>query len=289
MRFDGGWIKVYRTLDNHWIGNDGVALAVFVKMVMWANREPTKLFREGKLITVERGQLLTSSYELADKLGFERKTIERRLEAMAAEGTIVQKVSHRGRLITICNYEEYQKNDKAPVPDLSHSSPTEGATEAPTEDSTEGATEDASIGEGKNSKKERRKEGKKVATHPSGDGSVPAEVKPTSEVWQVYSECFAQRYNTTPKRNAAVNGKLAQFVKRLGAEDAKAVVRFYFTHTNYYYVKSMHSIGPMLSDCEKLFAEMNSKVRITDGLSRQVETLSNNEQVIRQFLQGGSS
>lgn len=164
MRFDGGWIKIHRALDSHWIGNDGVALAVFVKLVMWANREPTKLFREGKLITVERGQLLTSSYELAEKLGFERKTVERRLEAMTTDGTIVQKVSHRGRLITVCNYDEYQKKEKAVVPDLSQSRPTEGSTE----DTTGNPTEGASNRERKNPKKERNQEEGNNTTPPLG-------------------------------------------------------------------------------------------------------------------------
>ena len=78
---------------------------------------------------------------------------------------------------------------------------------------------------------------------------------PTADVWAAYSEAYRQRYQADPVRNATVNGQMAQLVSRLGAAEAPEVARFFLAHRGAFYVKSMHSVGSLLSDCEKLRTE----------------------------------
>lgn len=84
---------------------------------------------------------------------------------------------------------------------------------------------------------------------------APKATAPTSEVWAAYSEAYRQRYQADPVRNATVNGQMAQVVARLGAAEAPEVARFFLAHRGAFYVKSMHSVGSLLSDCEKLRTE----------------------------------
>lgn len=127
-RFENGWTKTYRNLDNNWVGKDGWAYAIFIRLISWANYEPTKLYSKGDLITIERGQLLTSVRELADSFRFDRSTVERRLQALEKDNMIVRKVRHRGTIITICNYDKYQCINDMRETDFSHTTSTTSAT-----------------------------------------------------------------------------------------------------------------------------------------------------------------
>jgi hypothetical protein len=102
---------------------------------------------------------------------------------------------------------------------------------------------------------------------PAGDASppvaavVPIKAKPpkqpaqSAEAWAAYSEAYRLRYQTDPVRNATVNAQMAQVVSRLGASEAPEVARFFLAHRGAFYVKAMHSVGSLLSDCEKLRTE----------------------------------
>lgn len=81
------------------------------------------------------------------------------------------------------------------------------------------------------------------------------EPAPTAEVWKAYSEAYQRRYSVEPVRNAAVNGQLAQFVARIGAEEAPAVAAFFVGSSNHFYASKAHAVGMMLADAEKLRME----------------------------------
>lgn len=84
---------------------------------------------------------------------------------------------------------------------------------------------------------------------------APKPTAPTAEAWAAYAEAYRVRYQADPVRNATVNGQMAQVVARLGAAEAPDVARFFLAHRGAFYVKAMHSVGSLLSDCEKLRTE----------------------------------
>lgn len=78
---------------------------------------------------------------------------------------------------------------------------------------------------------------------------------PTADTWNAYEGAYEARYHAKPVRNAMVNGQLAQFVGRIGAEESPAVAAWYLTHKAQFYVSCAHSVALLLRDAEKLRME----------------------------------
>lgn len=101
-------------------------------------------------------------------------------------------------------------------------------------------------------------------------------IAPTAETWDAYAFAYARRYGTNPVRNATVNGQLANFCKRIPANEAPAVAAFYVTHGNRYYVQAGHSVAAMVRDAEKLRMEWDTGRRITAEQAQQADRTQTN-------------
>ena len=84
----------------------------------------------------------------------------------------------------------------------------------------------------------------------------PAPSTASGQVWSAYASAYAARYGCEPTRNAKVNGQVAQFVRRVPAEDAPAIAATYVRSNNARYVAAGHSVGCLLQDAEKLRTEL---------------------------------
>ncbi len=98
----------------------------------------------------------------------------------------------------------------------------------------------------------------------------------TASTWEAYSNAYFDRYGTEPVRNAKVNAGIAQFVQRLGKDEAPHVARFFVGHGNGYYVREMHAVGPMLKDAEKLRTEWATNSRMTAHKAMQSDRTQTN-------------
>jgi len=114
-----------------------------------------------------------------------------------------------------------------------------------------------------------------------------AEVEGNRAVWQSYRDAFVKRWNLEPKRNATVNGQVAQLVKRLGAEDAVAVVKFYVEHNKSFYLQNTHAFGYCLKDAETLYTQMKRNQPITQTHIRQYEKQDEYDETIRKIYEEG--
>lgn len=94
--------------------------------------------------------------------------------------------------------------------------------------------------------------------------------------WEAYRDAYGKRWGEPPIRNASVNAKIAQFVDRVGIDDAPHVAEFFLTHNDAFYVKSMHPVGLMLRDAEKLRTEWATGSRMTGSVAREVERRQHN-------------
>lgn len=110
----------------------------------------------------------------------------------------------------------------------------------------------------------------------SGNGPQKRGESETGTTWAAYSDAYFSRYGTEPVRNASVNGKLAQFVARLGRDEAPHVARFFVGHNNAYYVREMHAVGAMLKDAEKLRTEWATNSRMTQTKALQADKTQTN-------------
>jgi biotin operon repressor len=129
-RFRSGYVLMHRKILDSWIGRDGVALAIFTKLVLDSNYKRSKEPLRGQLVTIERGQIPIGVEKFAESLGFDRKTVERKLKMLEDDHVIVQQVSNRGRIITLVKYDQYQFPENGVVQQKSNRRPTEGATDA---------------------------------------------------------------------------------------------------------------------------------------------------------------
>jgi hypothetical protein len=99
-----------------------------------------------------------------------------------------------------------------------------------------------------------------------------------SRVWGAYAVAYASAYGHAPERNAKNNRHCADLVKRLGVENAEAVVRFYVTHRKAYYVGRTHPLDLCLQDAEGLLTQLRAGHRITNADARRVDDGQTNEQ-----------
>ncbi|RZL29620.1 MAG: hypothetical protein EOP64_00010 [Sphingomonas sp.] len=79
--------------------------------------------------------------------------------------------------------------------------------------------------------------------------------KARHETWKMYVDEFQARYHMQPPRNAAVNTELADFVARMGHNDAPSVIRFYVRNHSLEYIHDMHSMRLLMRDAEALKAQ----------------------------------
>lgn len=177
MRFTNGWVKIHRKCLFGDIGQNPICLALWVKLLGWANLADTKLVRNGAQVTIPRGSLVTSTRQIADDFGISQPTIRRWLLYLKRTGRISILSDSRGTVVTILNYNQYQDGDAKREKPRSHEDLT---------DVSPRSHQDLSIEE---EKKIRRKEEKNiVCTELSADasrlGAALQTSDPTSQVFQ---------------------------------------------------------------------------------------------------------
>ena len=125
-----GWICLHRSLLDHWVFTDAQALKAWMHLLLTANHEDKRMFFDGKLITIKRGQHLTSIRKLAESWGCTRRKADSLLNCFIEDQMVTVKRSNKGTLLTLVNYSVYQNMRD-----------TERTTESTTEDTTEDTTE----------------------------------------------------------------------------------------------------------------------------------------------------
>lgn len=108
---DKGWIKTYRKIQECWIWLDKEPFdkrSAWIDLLLTANHADKKILFNGELITIKRGQILTSVRKLAKKWSWSVNKVYRFLELLISD-EMVQKESDNNRtLITIVNYSVFQ-------------------------------------------------------------------------------------------------------------------------------------------------------------------------------------
>ncbi len=97
--------------------------------------------------------------------------------------------------------------------------------------------------------------------------SAMKEVIDHTPVIKAYTEAYEQRYKVKPLINGMVCRTAQNIIKRVGADKAPHLVRFYVGHSNAWYLQKAHSLEYCLKDCEKLHTEIlkNDYIFIKDA------------------------
>lgn len=103
-----GFIKLDRSIFEHWIFQDAEKFRAFVDLIQLARWKDEKLLIGNELVTIPRGSYYTSELKLAERWGWSRNKTRDYLKLLEAEQMIIKKGTTKGTMLTIENYRVYQ-------------------------------------------------------------------------------------------------------------------------------------------------------------------------------------
>lgn len=205
-----GFVCLHREALNHPLLKDPSRLGAWFWLVAKAAWKSTPYDVNGKIITVERGQLCVSIRQLSDEWKWPKSTVERFLTRLKTE-TMIETASGTGKLvITICNYAKYQD-----ISDIS------------------GAANGTASGTGAGQERDTKEQGNKETrdTNVSQDASASsAKPKISSAEIDEAIECYRMgaekaKWPIPVKIDPARRSKLASRLKENGLEGWKEALR----------------------------------------------------------------
>ena len=110
MSRDKGYVAIFRDIFDHWIWKQkpfskGQA---WVDLILLANHTDEKQPYKDTVKTYERGKVYKSKEELAERWGWNRKTVKRFVRQLQSDKMITEVWSTQGTTLTIVNYDFYQ-------------------------------------------------------------------------------------------------------------------------------------------------------------------------------------
>jgi DNA replication protein DnaD len=105
---DNGWIKIHRKIVNNWVWDNPEYFRAWIDILLMVNHREKKLTINGKLITIKRGEKLTSIVKLADRWHWSRNRVKRFLDLLEQDAMCTTNRSAFGTTLKVSNYEEYQ-------------------------------------------------------------------------------------------------------------------------------------------------------------------------------------
>ena len=106
-----GWILLHKKfLDWEW-SNDPNMVCLFIHLLIRANYEPSKWRGE----IVKRGQILTGRKQLSEWTGLSDRKIRTCLSRLKTTSEVTIRTTNKYSIITICNYNKYQKKTTSEV------------------------------------------------------------------------------------------------------------------------------------------------------------------------------
>lgn len=109
-----GWVKIHRKIAENPIATKPAYAWLWVMLLIKANHADNEVLMNGQKIPIKKGQFLTGRLELSRATGIKSTTIERGLHYLENGHYIGQQKTTKYRVITILNWDGYQKADTKP-------------------------------------------------------------------------------------------------------------------------------------------------------------------------------
>lgn len=112
-----GWIKISRSITEHWIFTNPLFFKWWIDMLLMANIKENEVLVGAHVVKLKRGQLIASLGFLATRWNVNKFRVRRFLKLLESENMIVTTYDKKAQQITICNYASYQdvRNDDATI------------------------------------------------------------------------------------------------------------------------------------------------------------------------------
>jgi hypothetical protein len=110
-----GWIKLHRSLKDHFLFdfNEPDKALAWIDLLLSASFEDSKIKIKGRVVDVKRGQFCASQVTLQQRWGMSQNKVKRFLNLLKNEGMVDVQTNELTTIITICNYDSYQDNERA--------------------------------------------------------------------------------------------------------------------------------------------------------------------------------
>lgn len=107
-----GWISVHRKIMNSSWFNKSEYVHLWLYLLLKANHQDKEIYVGSEKVLVKRSQLLTSRNKLSEVVHVQENKIYRILKCFENEQQIEQQKTKKYTVITILNYDIYQKNEQ---------------------------------------------------------------------------------------------------------------------------------------------------------------------------------
>lgn len=119
---DNGYVYAYRRVWSHPLFRDLLDAAIWNYLYQNAAWQDCRVVAHGEKIELKRGQIFTSPRRLAEGFCCHESRIRRLTKALSDDAQILIQTTHKGSIITICNYEKYQASYKPDDAQTTHRS-----------------------------------------------------------------------------------------------------------------------------------------------------------------------
>ncbi len=171
-----GWIKISRSITDHWIFSNAVYFKWWIDLLLMANIKDNDVLVGAQVVKLKRGQMIASLNFLATRWSVNKFRVRRFLKLLESERMIETICNKKAQQITICNYASYQdvRNDDATM------------TQPPCNDDATMTQPNIRKKEGKKERNNNKEKNKKEIDPPSS---------PQGEIPQKLSELILPEYS----------------------------------------------------------------------------------------------
>jgi hypothetical protein len=142
--------------------------------------------------------------------------------------------------------------------------------------------------EGKGTGREQELE-KNIATGSSSTTADPQGPSSTALAWRAYRDAYADRHGKPPLWNSKTAGMFKHFVSRVPAKEAPDIAAFYVKHNEFTYVRSMHPVGLLLRDAEKIRTEWATGTMVTQVAARSADRRQGTQSAFHELISKAES
>lgn len=103
-----GFIKLDRSIFEHWIFQDAEKFKAFVDLIQLMRWKDETLILGNEVVVIPRGSYYTSELKLSERWGWSRNKVRAYLNLLAKEHMLIKKGTAKGTTLTLANYEVYQ-------------------------------------------------------------------------------------------------------------------------------------------------------------------------------------
>lgn len=108
---DESWVKIHRKILEHWIYKRPEYVSIWIYLIARANWKPSKALVNGSIVTIDRGEVLTSIGSLAENTHTSRQTVRTFLRLAEVDEMISVKSNTAATRIKLLNYEKLQQRE----------------------------------------------------------------------------------------------------------------------------------------------------------------------------------